>query len=41
MNKLFFIVNIVFEIFEFGEMRLVKEYGDRFGIIGDILCRKR
>lgn len=41
MNKLFFIVNIVFEIFEFGEMRLVKECGDRFGIIGDIFCRKR
>lgn len=27
--------------FEFGEKRLVKERGDRFGIIGDILSRKR
>lgn len=42
VNKLLLIIaNTALETFEFGEMRLVKERGDRFGIIGDILCRKR
>lgn len=41
VNKLLLIANTALETFEFGEMRLVKERGDRFGIIGDILCRKR